>query len=185
MEYAFKYQQHLKGLVISNMTASIDSYLSYVNKLKAQLPPATLAVMEKYEKTGQYDALEYQDIMFKQIYAQYLCRLDPWPEPLQRSFGHLNAQVYNTMQGANEFLVTGNLRGWDAWDRLKTISVPTLVIGAKYDEMNPDDAVKESQLIPGAKLLMCQGSHMSMYDDQQTYFDGLIKFLKDVDAGSK
>lgn len=183
MEYAFKYQGHLKGLVISNMTAGIKSYLSYVNQLKAALPPETIRTMEKYEQAHDYDAAEYQDIMLKQIYSQYICRLDPWPNPLWRSFLHVNEQVYNVMQGPNEFVVTGNLATWDAWDRLKDIMVPTLVIGAKYDEMNPEDIKKEASVIPNARLLICSGSHMSMYDDQETYFSGLIEFLKDVDRG--
>jgi proline iminopeptidase len=181
MEYAFKYQNHLKGLVISNMTASVKSYLSYVNKLKAVLPPETIKTMEKYEQAHDYDAAEYQEIMMKQIYSQYVCRLDPWPNPLLRAFIHVNNQVYNVMQGPNEFVVSGNLATWDVWDRLKNITVPTLVIGAKYDEMNPEDIRKEASLIPNARLLVCNGSHMSMYDDQETYFAGLIKFLKDVD----
>ncbi|MBI4553609.1 MAG: proline iminopeptidase-family hydrolase, partial [Candidatus Latescibacteria bacterium] len=31
IEYALKYQSHLKGLIISNMTASIPSYVEYIN----------------------------------------------------------------------------------------------------------------------------------------------------------
>lgn len=183
LEYAFKYQQHLKGLVISNMTAGIASYLAYVNRLKAELPPATLETMQKYEQANDYGAAEYQEILFSQVYSKYICRLDPWPEPIMRSLKHSNNQIYNFMQGPNEFVVTGNLLNWDAWDRLKNIVVPTLVIAAKYDEMNPDDMRKEASLIPRGRLLMCNGSHMSFYDDQNTYFDGLIKFLKDVEAG--
>lgn len=38
--------------------------------------------------------------------------------------------------------------------------------------------------LPNGRFLLCpNGSHMSMYDDQKTYFTGLIGFLKDVDAG--
>lgn len=28
------------------------------------------------------------------------------------------------------------------------------------------------------------GSHLAMYDDQKTYMDGVIGFIKDVDAGT-
>jgi proline iminopeptidase len=30
----------------------------------------------------------------------------------------------------------------------------------------------------GEYLYCANGSHMAMYDDQQTYFEGLIRFLK-------
>src|SRR3984885_416937 len=43
MEYALHYQQHLRGLVISNMTAGTQAYLKRTAALKLQLPPSTLA----------------------------------------------------------------------------------------------------------------------------------------------
>ncbi len=70
------------------------------------------------------------------------------------------------------------------WDRLPNIKVPTLVIGGMNDEMNPEDIRKEGQLIPKSRTYLCpNGSHMSMYDDQQNYFSSLVGFLKDVDNG--
>jgi len=184
MEYAFKYQQHLRGLVISNMTASIPSYVKYVNELRARFPAEVVATMEKYEKAQQYQAPEYQEIIFNQLYAQHLCRLDPWPDPLMRSLKHFNVQIYNTMQGPNEFVITGNFKDWEVWDKLSTIQAPTLVIGGKFDTMSLDDKRRMAASLPNARLLVCEGSHLSMYDDQQNYFNGLIKFLKEVQAGS-
>jgi proline iminopeptidase len=50
--------------------------------------------------------------------------------------------------------------------------------------MNPEDIKREASLIPNSRALICEGSHLSMYDDQQNYFNGLIKFLKEVHAGN-
>ena len=184
LEYAFKYQQHLKGLVISDMTASISAYVKYANELRAKFPADIVAKMDKYEKAGNYEAPEYQEIIFKHLYAEHICRLDPWPDPVMRSLKHFNLQIYNVMQGPNEFVITGNFKDWDVWDKLSTIQVPTLVIGGKYDTMNPEDIKREASLIPNSRALICEGSHLSMYDDQQNYFNGLIKFLKQVQAGN-
>jgi len=167
-----------------NLTASIASYMKYINELRAKLPAETVATMEKYEKTGNYEAPEYQKIIFNTIYAQRICRLDPWPDPLMRSLKHFNLQIYNTMQGPNEFVITGNFKDWDVWDKLSTIQVPTLVIGARYDTMRLEDEKRMASLISNSRLLICEGSHMSMYDDQQNYFNGLIKFLKEVHSGA-
>lgn len=41
------------------------------------------------------------------------------------------------------------------------------------------------QLKHGSYLLCPDGSHMSMWDDQAPYFDGLVRWLKAVDAGKK
>jgi proline iminopeptidase len=44
---------------------------------------------------------------------------------------------------------------------------------------------KEGRLLPNSRTYLCpNGSHMSMYDDQQNYFTNLIAFLKDVDSGT-
>ncbi len=77
IEYALKYQKHLKSLVISNMTASIASYVKYVNELRAKLPREVIATLEKYEATGDFEAPEYQKAMFDEVYRRHLCRLDP------------------------------------------------------------------------------------------------------------
>jgi proline iminopeptidase len=183
MEYAFKYQEHLKGLILSDMTAGIRAYEKHAVVLRSKLPPDVLQVLEKYEGLKQFDAPEYQDVLMNKVYPQFFCRLKPWPEPILRTFKHINQDIYNYMQGPNEFFITGTFRDWDVWDKLPTIKVPTLCIGGTYDTMNPDDIRREGRLIPRSRVLITNGSHMCMYDDQQTYFKGLIKFLKDVDGG--
>ena len=184
IEYALKYQTHLKGLVLSGMTASIASYVEYVNKLRAELPKEVLAVLDKYEAKGDYDAPEYQAVMFKEVYGRYICRLDPWPDPVARAFKHISNQVYNTMQGPNEFVVTGTFKDWNRWKDLPRIEVPTLVIGARYDEMNPEDIRKMGKLLPRGRAVICDnGSHLAMWDDQEAYFRYLIGFLSDVEKG--
>ncbi len=184
IEYALKYPGHLKGLVLSSMTASIASYVEYVNKLRAALPPEVLEVLVKYESKGQFEAPEYQAVMLKEVYGRHICRLDPWPDPVQRAFKHLNPQVYNTMQGPNEFVVTGTFKDWDRWSDLPKILTPTLLIGARYDEMNPDDIRRMGRLIPHSRVAICEkGSHLAQWDDQETYFQALVGFLKDVEAG--
>ena len=101
-----------------------------------------------------------------------------------RAFKKANQTIYIQMQGVDEFHVTGNFKDWDMWDRLHNITVPTLVIGGRYDEMDPEDIRKEGKLIPNSRTYICpNGSHLSMWDDQQNYFPGLIQFIKDVDSG--
>ena len=116
MEYAYKYPDHLRGAIISNMTASIPAYVVYINKLRDKLPADQVAKMKQYEAANQSDNAEYQKLV-QQLYNLYICRLSPWPEPLIRSFAHINSQVYNTMQGNNEFVVTGKFKDWNAWDK--------------------------------------------------------------------
>jgi proline iminopeptidase len=177
MEYAVKYPDHLQGVIISNMTASIPDYVVYINKLRDKQPADEVTAMKKYEAANKSDDPEYQRLV-KNLYNKYICRLAEWPEPLTRSFNNINSQVYNTMQGNNEFVVTGKFKNWNVWDKIPKIKCRTLVIASQYDEMDPKELEKMSNVIPGAKLLVCQGSHMSMWDDQQHYMEGVINFLK-------
>jgi proline iminopeptidase len=179
IEYALKYPQHLAKLVISDMTASIPAYVQHAQALRAALPAADRATLDKYEKLNKTDDPAYQAVIDK-IYAAHVCRLpQPWPEPIQRIFGKANQHIYNLMQGPNEFVITGNLKTWDRWADLPKIKTPTLVMGAKYDEMDPDQIRREGKLIPGAKTwISTRGSHMCMYDDQDAYFGALVPFLQ-------
>jgi len=183
IEYALKYQRHLKALIISNMTASISSYAKYINKLRRKFPPETKEILEKYESKEDYSAPEYQEVVFNQLYSKHFCRINPWPEPVSRMFKHLNTEVYGIMQGPNEFVVTGTFKDWDRWKEIKNIIVPTLLVVGRYDTMNVEDIRKMGELIPNSRVVICKnGSHLSMYDDQETYFRALIKFVKDVDT---
>jgi proline iminopeptidase len=184
IEYALKYQRHLKGLIVSNMAASWASYVDYITELRRQLPGSAIQILEKYEATKEYDAPEYQAVLLKELYTKHICRLDPWPDPVERTFRHLNPKVYNTMQGPSEFVPTGTLRTWDRWKDLPTITVPTLLMVGRYDEMRVADIQKMGKLIPHARVSICEnGSHLSMWDDQEAYFRDLLRFIKDTERG--
>lgn len=182
MEYLQKYQGHVKAAVLSNMTAGIDSYVTYTAKLKTELfTPQEIKKYDSLDKLQLYGSPEYQELLMG-LYAHVACRLNPWPEPLIRAFKKANTTIYIQMQGVDEFHVTGNFKNWEMWDRLPNIKVPTLVIGGEKDEMNPEDMRREGKLIPNSRTYLCpNGSHLSMYDDQQNYFNNLIGFLKDVE----
>lgn len=77
---------------------------------------------------------------------------------------------------------SGKLEQWDRSADLKRITVPTLVIGARYDTMDPAHMEWMSKQFPHGHYLYCpEGSHCALYDDQATYFTGLVKFLKDLE----
>lgn len=185
MEYLQKYQSNVKAAVLSNMTAGIKSYVNYSNKQKNEfLSKEELATFDSLDKRKLYDSPEYQNLLMNKLYTRNVCRMpvEKWPEPLMRAFKKANHSIYIQMQGVDEFHVTGNFKDWEMWDRLPNIKVSTLVLGGMYDEMNPEDMKKEGQLIPNSRTYLCpNGSHLSMYDDQQNYFTNLIAFLKDVE----
>jgi proline iminopeptidase len=181
IEYALQHQRHLRGLVISNMTAGIGALLRHLDVIKRQLAPATQAKLAALEAADAYDTPEYGQIMMEELYPKYICRTTPWPDAVNRVFRHANQKIYNQMQGKSEFVVTGNLKDWERWDRLHEIKVRTLTIGAKYDEMDPEDMKKMARMMPRARAVICEeGSHLCMWDAQAFYFEGLLRFLNTV-----
>jgi len=178
IEYALQHQRRLRGLVISNMTAGIQSVLRHLGTIKKSLPPAVLARLEGLEARKAYDDPEYQSILMEHLYPKAICRLQPWPEAVTRAFSRINPAIYNRMQGKSEFVIDGNLKDWERWDRLHEIKVRTLAIGATYDEMDPADIRKMASMMPNAQARICKdGSHLAMWDAQADYFTYLLSFL--------
>ena len=186
MEYALKYQQHIKGLIISNMMASIPAYNEYAeNVIMPAMDQAVLAEVKEYEANGDFENPRYMELLFEHHYVEHTLRmpLEDWPEPVNRVFRHVNADIYIPMQGPSELGASGKLVAWDRTADLHRISVPTLVIGAQYDTMDPKHMEWMAGELPNGKYLYCpNGSHLAMYDDQEVYFDGLIDFIRAVDS---
>ena len=181
IEYALKYQQHLKGLVISNMMASASDYGKYSEILAAKMNPDVLATIKEIEARKDYANPKYMELLINNYYSEHICRIPvkQWPEPVNRAFARLNNSLYITMQGPSEMGVSGKLLNWDRTKDLASIKVSTLVIGAKYDTMDPKHMEWMSKEFPDGSYLFCpNGSHMSMYDDQEVYMKGLMAFLK-------
>ncbi len=185
MEYALAYPQHLKGLVISNMMASIPAYNQYAQDvLMPELDPDVLAELKSIEADNDYQNPRYMDLLTNHHYVNHVLRrpVEQWPTAVNQAFSHLNFEIYLLMQGPSELGASGRLENWDRSQDLKNIKVKTLVIGAQFDTMDPAHMKWMADEIPQARYLHCpEGSHMAMYDDEKTYFEGVTRFLIDVD----
>ncbi|MEI7736652.1 MAG: proline iminopeptidase-family hydrolase [Ferruginibacter sp.] len=188
MQYALKYQDNLKGLIISNMMSSCPLYGKYALEVLApQFDQKVLDTIRQIEARGDFANPKYMELLMPNYYAKHICRipLDQWPEPVTRSFAKMNQSLYVTMQGPSEFGIAGNLTFWDVSKQLPQIKTPTLTIGGTFDTMDPEHMKWMSSQVQQGRFLLCpNGSHMDMYDDQKNYFPGLIKFIKEVNEGN-
>jgi proline iminopeptidase len=184
LEYAVHHQQHLKGLVISNMMASCKLYNDYATDvLMPTIDPSVLAEIKRFEAEGRTDDPRYDQLLVEHHYVFHVCRLpfDDWPEPVIRTFQHLNPAVYVPMQGPSELGMSGTLEGWDRTADLASITVPTLTIGATHDTMDPEHMRWMAEQLPNGRHLHCpDGSHLAQFDDPQHYFPGLLDFLRSL-----
>jgi proline iminopeptidase len=187
LEYALKYQQHLKGLIISNMMASVPAYNDYARTvLMPAMDQTALAEIQQLEATGKTEEPRYMELLMPNHYERHFLRMPAaeWPDPVNRAFLHLNRTIYVAMQGPSELGAGGKLVNWDRTADLGKIAVPTLTVGARYDTMDPAHMEMMARKVQRGRYLHSpNGSHMAMYDDQKVYFDGVVQFVRDVEAG--
>lgn len=184
MEYALKYQQNMKGLLVANMMASAPEYGKYADEVLAkQMKPEVLKEIRDLETKKDFENPRYMELLIPNFYQEHLCRLKEWPDGLNRASKHVNSEIYTLMQGPSEFGISGRLAKWDIKNRLHEITIPTLMIGAKYDTMDPKAMEKQSKLVKKGRYLYCpNGSHLAMWDDQKVFMNGVIQFINDVDS---
>jgi proline iminopeptidase len=187
LEYALKYQQNLKALIISNMVPSIPAYSRYAqNVLMPAMDQKALAEIKTLEAAGKFDDPRYEELLMQNFYVYHVLRMPPdqWPDPLMRALNKINKKIYVPMQGPSELGTSGKLVNWDRTADLGKIAVPTLAVGARYDTMEPSQMEKIAKSVQKGRYLFCpDGSHFDMYDDQSIYMTGVIQFIRDVDSG--
>ncbi|MFN4314832.1 MAG: proline iminopeptidase-family hydrolase [Chitinophagaceae bacterium] len=185
MEYTLKYQQNMKALLVANMMASCPEYGKYAAEVLAkQMPADVLKEIRQMEERRDQANPRYMELLTANFYNKHIIRLPEWPDAVNRSFKHANNTIYTLMQGPSEFGISGRLAQWDIRDRLKEIRVPTLMIGAAHDTMDPAAMEAQSKTVQRGRYLHCpNGSHLAMWDDQQVFMRGVIDFIHDVDGG--
>jgi len=142
--------------------------------------------IKQIEAKGEFDKPRYMELLIPHHYVNHILRMPPdhWPDPVNRAFKRLNPAIYVPMQGPSELGASGKLVKWDRTADLGKISVPTLVIGAQHDTMDPKHMEWMAGAVGKGRYLYCpNGGHMALYDDQKVYFGGLIQFIRDVNAG--
>ena len=183
LEYAMKYQQHLKGLIISNMVASIPAYNRYAQEtLMPAMDQTALMEIKRLEAAEDYENPRYMELLMQHHYVYHVLRMPAgeWPDPVNRAFDKINKKIYIPMQGPSELGASGKLSNWDRTADLGRITVPTLAIGARYDTMEPAQMERIAKDVKKGRYLFCpNGSHLSIYDDQKVYVEGIVEFLRD------
>jgi proline-specific peptidase len=185
MEYALTEPAGLASLVLSSSPASIPVWAEEANRLRGELPEDTQRVLDEHEAAGTIDSEEYEAAAME-FYRRHVCRVDPWPDYVARTFADLreHPEVYLTMQGPNEFVITGTLKDWDITDRLGEIGVPTMITAGRYDEFTPRQAQALHEGIRGSELVTFEkSSHMQFAEEPERYQHVLAGFLDRVEQG--
>jgi proline-specific peptidase len=186
MEYALTQPQGVLSLVIADSPASMHQWVTEANRLRAELPPEVQQLLLEHEAAGTTESAEYQEAM-QVFYQRHVCRLDPMPECVARTFQKLaeEPEVYNTMNGPSEFHVVGTLKDWDITGRLGEIHLPTLLISGRYDEATPAIIETIRRGIPGSEWrIFEQSSHMPHVEETALVLPAINEFLDRNDGKS-
>lgn len=124
----------VKSLVLSGPFLSASRFYAdqrqYIDKLPALVRDAIL----ENEALRNFGSTEYQEAMME-FYKIHVCRMDPWPDCMNRSMENLSREVYEYMWGPSEFTMTGTLGTAELAERLRDILI--LFCSPAGDTMNP------------------------------------------------
>lgn len=180
IEYALAYPDSLRSLVLSSTCADIPHLSQELDRLRAALGTETYGMMLRHEADGTFSHPEYQAAVTILNY-RHVCRLAEWPAPVKRSLDDWNMGPYETMQGPNEFLYIGNLKGWNRLPDMHRIAVPALITVGGHDEQPPTCALRMKLALPKAELkVFPNSSHVPFYEEPDAYYPVLGAFLDKV-----
>ncbi|TAA25715.1 proline iminopeptidase-family hydrolase [Pseudoxanthomonas winnipegensis] len=178
-EHAVRRPAGLNALVIASSPSSFPLWVREARRLRMGLPQDVREALERHEARGDYQHPDYQAAT-QVFYQRHVCRLDPWPPEVQRTFAAIadDPTVYFSMNGPTEFHVIGSLRDWDIGDRLDRVQAPTLVISGVHDEATPACVAAYVERIPDARwVCMPESSHMCHVEERAATMRHVDAFL--------
>jgi proline iminopeptidase len=176
-EYALERPDRLASLILADPCLSIPRYAAAAAALRAALPAAVRAVLDRHEAAGTTDSEEYETASME-YYRRHVCRLDPWPDVLVRTFAQLNRVIYEQMAGPSEFVISGIHKDYDISDRLGRLALPTLFLCGRYDEMRPEETAWYHSLVSGSELVVFENSsHVPHLEEPGRYLQVLRDFM--------
>jgi proline iminopeptidase len=185
LAYASRHSENLLSLNSTGGLCDIPFATREMKRLVRGLPARTQRVLRKYERVGEFQHPEYEAAV-DVFYRRHLCRLDPVPEELMSSLIRISRPVYYTMNGPNEFTIVGNISKIDFSDDLRRISVPSIILHGKYDEVTPAVGKRIHRRIAGSRLhIFPRSSHVSFWEERASYMRLVTEFLNEADRRAR
>jgi len=182
IEYLLGQPRGVQAVVLASTSTSAAQFVAGTRHLRTLLPADVQRVLDYYESIGDFTAPEYLDAV-NVFYLNFFCRLDPYPDALLRSGANVDGnQVYATMNGPNEFSITGNLASWDRTSQVCRIKNPVLLTRGRYDEFDVPCTDTLEQLLPRSERVeFANSAHMAMLEEPRAYTQALSAFLSTWD----
>ncbi|EJD46627.1 proline-specific peptidase [Auricularia subglabra TFB-10046 SS5] len=177
-EHAVRKPAGLRRLILASPPSSMKLWCEAANLLRKQLPEDVQAVLTEAEEEQNFDSPEYHGAV-GEFYKLFFCRGEMTPE-LGASFSELQTDntVYLTMNGPNEFFVTGVIKDWSILDRIHLIENPTLLTNGTYDEAQNSVVLQYFENLPNvAWVKFAKSAHVAHIEEKEKYLKVVAQFL--------
>jgi proline iminopeptidase len=165
------------SLVLSGPFLSASRWVEDQKAYLLELPEEIQEVIRKTEASGDFQSDPYQEAVMR-YYQLHVCRLEPWPDCLNRTMEKFGVPVYEQMWGPSEFSVTGTLKDHERVEALKKISVPVLFTCGRYDEATPVTTEYYRSNLPGSEICIFEeASHEHHLERPEEYLKVVREFL--------
>jgi proline-specific peptidase len=182
MQYVLDNPRRPVSLIMAGSPASAPAWNVFCQELLDEMPAEERELIERLEAEDKMLEPKYEEAMMP-FYHRHVCRIDPFPDFVMRSFEQMNPTIYHYMAGPSEFRIVGTLREWDIMDRLGEITVPALVTGGQYDECRPSHLREVHARIPGSRLeIIPDASHLSFVERPEVFIPIVRDFIAETEA---
>ena len=179
LEYAIRHPKRLHGMILSNFTASSESFETYAQLLRTKLSNESKRTLDQLEKINDFTNPAWVKIITEEFMPKHFCILKPWPSAFSAFMEEMNWKICHHFFGKNDFAVKGAIKGWNRWADLPNINIPTLILSGASDQCSPADAKRMGSLMPkGSAHIIPRASHVPFYENPSDYFEHLTQFLK-------
>ncbi len=166
-----------ESLVLYSPVLSVRRHERAMQDLLLRLPPATARAIAAGLRGGMARSPEFGRAMVD-FAERHLCRLDPWPEVLVDTSLETSTDVRDTMWGATEFQVTGNLSAYSRVERLAELGTRTLLVCGEHDFTSPQVCRGYLRALPDGDLGVISGaSHLAHLEQPERFGTQLAAFL--------
>lgn len=181
-DYALIHPPGLVSLILAGPVLSNTRYHAELQRLRRQLPTDLQDALDRHEQAGTYDHEEYQAALAV-FYKRHLAAIDPPLESSARAEAGANGTIYQTMWGPSEFVVSGNLRGYERTDRLHELKLPILLTCGRHDLTTPEATSWYQSMLPTSEMVVFEASAHAPHDEERKlYLQTVRHFLHRVES---